>query len=330
MHHNLPLELVTEIVHCILTIPEPKETIGQNIKPPWDLIRSFTLSCREFRLIGLALWFRQLYIVSAEDLKTSDSYFPVLKTSWCRHIHCVQEKDRKATHWDLAGFTRLSSLRIDWLCIGVSDIGDGGQPLLKNLESQVKHLDIRGVRHPSPMLLMALVSPFRDLVTLKLDFLRIWCGLCHTCILVRLPSPSPAIISYSNGLGLPYHYSRVLFPLQSLKEVFIRLPDFGPGLPITGLSDKVNDNLWSGECDRCMSLMYEDESFRTVWVARKNGIQPGDLDKWSPYLIPPRLEKVEWKFWRVGNGKEMPFSFEEVDSDEEEDDESEVAEDDEQ
>lgn len=106
------------------------------------------------------------------------------------------------------------------------------------------------------------------------------------------------------------------------------MPDFGPGLPTAGLSDKANDNLWSGECDRCISLMYEDVTFRTLWVARKKGIQPASLDKWSPYLIPPRLEKVEWNFWKIGHGNDMPFSLEEVDSDEEEEESEDVEEND--
>lgn len=88
MLYYIPPELINEIAHHILdnapSRHEHPEALGHNLKPPWNFIQSFTLTCREFRLIGLALWFRQLYIASSEDLKAIELHFPVLKSSWCR------------------------------------------------------------------------------------------------------------------------------------------------------------------------------------------------------------------------------------------------------
>lgn len=57
------------------------------------------------------------------------------------------------------------------------------------------------------------------------------------------------------------------------------------GKSILGSEDGQNQNLWSGECDRCMEVMYEDETFRREWVLKKN-----------VSVKPPRLGKVEWCF----------------------------------
>lgn len=51
-----------------------------------------------------------------------------------------------------------------------------------------------------------------------------------------------------------------------------------------------NDNMWCGECDHCMSLMYADEAFRSEWVEKKK----------SPHPTPPSLRRVEWYFTYLG------------------------------
>ncbi|KDR70233.1 hypothetical protein GALMADRAFT_255116 [Galerina marginata CBS 339.88] len=320
MFPQLPLELVHEIVHHILDSAPPRcdsqDLLGVTSKPSWVLIEPFTQSSRAFRLLCLESWFRRLYLRSALDILTIDQYFPALKSTWCRHFHCVQTKDPYKTifAWDLSGFQQLSSLRVDWLS-RKSTFRDDFTPFL-NVESRILEVDIRGVKYPSPMVLKSLTCAFVHLVTLKLDFPRIWCGLCHTCILVRFPSPPPTSLKYEGGLGLPVHYSRALFSLNEIEEVIIRLPDFGFGLPSPGLSAHSNDNLWVGECDRCMSLMYDDEEFRKRWIARKRGLDSAGVRRDN--TTPPRLKKVQWNFWQFDTrGDGTRLSRHETNSDEE-------------
>ncbi|KAF8960656.1 hypothetical protein BDZ97DRAFT_1832964 [Flammula alnicola] len=263
----IPPELVNEIVHHILdsTPSRSGNTLaGENSKPKWDLIEAFTLSSRTFRLLALAAWFRCLYL---------------------KHLHCVQSHDSINVIWDLSGFKRLSTIRIDWLYRQLTrraySMQDPAIIPFTNVDSLIRELDIRGVRYPSPMTLIALTSPFVHLVTLKLESLRIWCGLCHTCTLVRFPFPAPTGFLYEGGLGLPVHYARA----------DLTLPDIGSGLPSPGLSAESNENMWTGECDRCMSLMYEDVAFRK-------------RPRWrSVYVKPLGLKKVQWTFWKY-----MPLS----------------------
>lgn len=270
-------------------------------------------------------FFNNSYIICIEN----DNIF--------RHLHCVQSRDRTSSLlWDLAGFKRLTSLRIDWLSTGKVSL-----PFL-NVESKIKELDIRGLRDPSPILINILTFPFIDLVTLRLDCMKIWCSLCNTSNLVRFPSPnpegSPTKFVYEDGLGLPvsrssflcrghcsknqqYIYARFFLHLQNLEEVFIRLPDVGPRYFTPGLSAKANDNLWTGECDQCMDWLYPDEEFRRKWVNKKKGILPSSDSKKEEHLLyqrPPRLRKVHWSFWKLYPfTNDGPFTQDDIDSDEE-------------
>ncbi|KAF8908171.1 hypothetical protein CPB84DRAFT_1674454 [Gymnopilus junonius] len=301
---SLPLELVNEIVHYILDSAPPRSgdsaEEGQNLKPDWNLIRSFTLTSHAFRHLGLASWFRQLYLPSASDLEAIDTYFPLIKSQWCRHLHCVQPSG-KIIIWDLSGFQRLFSLRLDWLKKSRVDYDETGDviPFIKADESPIRDLEIRGVRYLSPMMLNALTCPFAHVMTLKLHVEKIWCGLCHTVNSIRFPTPAPKSFEYKGGLGLPIHYARVLYSLGSLEKVYIRILDRKHGVQTPGLSADSNDNFWVGECDRCMLLMYDDEKFLKAWVARKRGSKIDGIDEKVIYKAPPRLQLVQWDFYHL-------------------------------
>ncbi|KAG6876389.1 hypothetical protein C0993_003479 [Termitomyces sp. T159_Od127] len=98
---------------------------------------------------------------------------------------------------------------------------------------------------------------------------------------------------------LELHYARVLRDLQHLHTVSITIADFGGGKFFLGDSPERNPYLWAGECDSCMEIMYEDECFRDLWVAKKKDT------KMNRYLAPPTLNVVEWKFWRAEASEEV-------------------------
>lgn len=99
------------------------------------------------------------------------------------------------------------SIRIDWLHLHFtpfdSVLGDAEFMPFVNVECPVKTVEIRGLRYPSPMILKAFTAPFLHMTALELECLRIWCGLCHTCTLVRFSFPRPTGFLYEGGLGLP-------------------------------------------------------------------------------------------------------------------------------
>ncbi|KAG6890053.1 hypothetical protein C0995_012511 [Termitomyces sp. Mi166 len=112
-------------------------------------------------------------------------------------------------------------------------------------------------------------------------------------------SPGPEKIVYTGGGGLPLHYARVLRELQYIHTISITVADFGGGKTMLRNNPEHNPYLWAGECDSCMEIMYEDESFRDKWVAKKK-----DLTM-SGYAAPPALNKVEWNFWRAEASEEI-------------------------
>jgi hypothetical protein len=124
-----------------------------------------------------------------------------------RRLHCVQRDGTTIRAWNLAGFKRLMSIRIDWLHLHFtpfdSVLGDAEFMPFVNVECPVKAVEIRGLRYPSPMIVKAFTAPFLHMTTLELECLRIWCGLCHTCTLVRFSFPRPTGFLYEGGLGLP-------------------------------------------------------------------------------------------------------------------------------
>ena len=48
---------------------------------------------------------------------------------------------------------------------------------------------------------------------------------------------------------------------------------------------KNNDNLWTGECDACMDIMFTMDDFRNEWIEQKKSLQR-----------PPALKTVKWQF----------------------------------
>ena len=78
--------------------------------------------------------------------------------------------------------------------------------------------------------------------------------------------------------------------------MIITLPDIGLGLPSPGFPIDSEENLWTGECDRCMNQVYGIAGFMQEWMSRKRGIE-NDMNKRSIYTKPPSLKRVLWKFW---------------------------------
>ena len=74
----------------------------------------------------------------------------------------------------------------------------------------------------------------------------------------------------------------------------------------------VNPNLWSGECDRCMLMKYDDDAFREKWVARKRrvGLACGgiDNDDGQKDVRPPKLRRVEYRFSTLDDGEDSEDS----------------------
>lgn len=103
------------------------------------------------------------------------------------------------------------------------------------------------------------------------------------------------------------HYARVFLTLQYLHTVFITIADFGSGKTTLSGEEGKNPDTWSGECDRCMSLLYEDTNFRDRWVARKRGISLEGSEKETVYTRPPALKRVEWRFWVALDEEEVDF-----------------------
>ncbi len=102
------------------------------------------------------------------------------------------------------------------------------------------------------------------------------------------------------------HYATYMRSLSSLEEVILMI-SYGLG-GNSSLSES-NDNLWTGECDACMDMMYAEEDFRQDWVEKKTRI-----------VRPPSLKSVKWRFRHKDVGDVTHL----VDMDE--DDEVEVAE----
>ncbi|KAF7377567.1 hypothetical protein MSAN_00179000 [Mycena sanguinolenta] len=79
-------------------------------------------------------------------------------------------------------------------------------------------------------------------------------------------------------------------------------------------------HLRSGECDRCVGIMYEDE-----WIPRERGTLIPDfrgvdsVDR--PYLKPPALETVEWTFWHDEVDENDEHKYEEEEDEEQDGDE---------
>ncbi|KAI0916254.1 hypothetical protein AcW1_009919 [Taiwanofungus camphoratus] len=151
----------------------------------------------------------------------------------------------------------------------------------------LQELEMHDHPWPSPMVMQSIAETFPELRVLKLSQNAIWCGLCNTCNVASFNVPPPSPLVYTSGKGLPSHYHQFLAPLVHLQTVHLIVGfDTDGG---TSIHD-ANDNMWCGECDHCMSLMYADEAFRSEWVEKKK----------SPHPTPPSLRRVEWYFTYLG------------------------------
>ncbi|KAJ7040654.1 hypothetical protein C8F04DRAFT_1253585 [Mycena alexandri] len=289
----LPLELIREIISHVLLAPPAtvSEEPYTNSKPQFSLISSLSLASRTYRTLALEAWFQILFTESSADPEFIQNELPEIR-EWTRKIHFSSPSLFSSTAWNFGGFRRLQVIRIDCPVFHYD--------YRFNVPSTVTELDVRGVTWPSPFVLQTITILLPLLVTLRLSHRKIWCGLCHTCCLVKFAGTVPAKLVYTGGLGLPIHYARALSCMPRLRTVSITLP-YSPGAHITLDAKDPMHELWSGECDRCVGIMYEDQAFREIWTARKKG-EPlsgssGDSAE-RLYIKPPALETVEWCFWR--------------------------------
>ncbi|KAG5635492.1 hypothetical protein H0H81_011047 [Sphagnurus paluster] len=304
---HIPLELVQIIIeYSLYSKNASNHELAVSIKPDWKAIQPLTLASKTYRALALEAWFQTLFINSPNDLENLRELFPGIARS-IRVLHCVQNDARYISMWDLTGLNHLSKIRLDWLSRRMMPHYRSKDPAdrlpFTHIPSFVTELDIRGLPWPSPMVFHNIESILPNLKILRLRQQRIWCGLCHTCSVARFKEPGPERIIYEGGGGLPIHYARALRSLQHLRTVSITIADFGSGKMTVGQGDEHNRYLWSGECDRCMEIMYDDDDFRDRYVARKKGVANGDIG--HAYVPPPGLNRVEWHFWRAEGSEEV-------------------------
>ena len=75
----------------------------------------------------------------------------------------------------------------------------------------------------------------------------------------------------------------------------------------------MSSNLWSGECDSCIGLLW------VIDQVSQNELRAKKTESWEssdPSVKPQSLEKVEWRFWRFSRDDES------IESDEDEDNSS--------
>ncbi|KAG5722950.1 hypothetical protein E4T56_gene5103 [Termitomyces sp. T112] len=298
----LPLELLHEIILVSLSSsPTAPEETGVSIKQNWASLEPLTLASKVYRKQALNAWFRTLYAKTPSDV----FHFGLIFPDFCgitREFHGVQLNTRKSSVWDLGRLKQLKKIRLDWLSPYMTPhYGSNMSDRLPftHAPPTVKELDIRGIPWPSPIVFLNIHTIFPNLNILCLRQQRIWCGLCHTCCVPRFSSPGPEKIVYTDGGGLPLHYSRVLRDLQHLHTIYITIADFGGGKTMLRDSPDHNPYRWAGECDSCMEIMYEDKVFRDMWVAKKMDITM------NGYGAPPVLNKVEWNFWKAEASEEI-------------------------
>ncbi|KAJ7678066.1 hypothetical protein DFH06DRAFT_1422556 [Mycena polygramma] len=312
----VPVELVREIIAYILVFPPTSlsDTPGTNLKPKWSLISSFSVASKTYRTLALEAWFRALFTKAPADLVFLQDQLQEAQ-SWIQEMHCVSTDLPLSDIWDLAGFRRLQVLRLDCPSISYRKLP------FSNIPASVTELELRGMTWPSPFVFQTVAAMFPQLRTLRVAQHRIWCGLCHTCSTIKFADPVPPKVVYKKGLGLPIHYARALSALQDLHTVSIAVP-YSSGNHIRLNPDDPDEDLWAGECDRCVGIMYEDTNFRERWIARKKGVAlpgAGSSDSERLYIKPPALETVEWTFWNKEIGDEDEDEEEHGDEDEDED-----------
>ena len=170
----------------------------------------------------------------------------------------------------------------------------------QHIASRIQELEIYDASWPSPLTIHLIADAFSGLRTLRLSQDLIWCGLCNICCFSTFQDHPPKEVIYDKSVGLPVcfttvivfrcltaftlqgHYATYMRSLVNLEEVILTI-SYGLGGSLS-LSEG-NGNLWTGECDACMDMMYAVEDFRQDWVEKK-----------AQTLRPPSLKSVKWRF----------------------------------
>ncbi|KAJ7472377.1 hypothetical protein B0H11DRAFT_2237041 [Mycena galericulata] len=314
MTSTLPIELIREIIaHVLLAPPYASSSPPLLAKPAWSLISALSLASRTYRALALEAWFRVLHTRAPADLLFLRTDLREVQRSWTRELHCVPVAGWLPHSFDLAGFRRLHTLRLDFSLV------ESNLFPFRNIPPGIVELDLLNMSWPSPYAVLAIADAFPGLTTLRLSLRRVWCGLCHTCSRVKFVEPVPPKVVYTAGLGLPIHYSRALSPMEHLRTVSITLP-YSVGTNVKLKPKDPEDDLWSGECDRCVGVMYNDTEFRERWTARKKGIVVRNWEGKDEYVYmkPPALETVEWIFWKSQTEEDSEVEEEDEDNTDEE------------
>ncbi|KAI0371931.1 hypothetical protein BV20DRAFT_964590 [Pilatotrama ljubarskyi] len=280
---QLPVELLGEVVHHYARMLPPRDPDKprQSYKPNWTDYESLTLASKVLRQLALEAWFEVYYAQSPDDLLNVWSEF----STWTKELHCVEldtDLQARPVQWSLRAFHRLRKLRVDF------DPTKSNAMLLmrfdhpRNIASQLQELEVHDVWWPSPMVLRLISQAFPGLRVLKLSQDLVWCNLCNICRFATFKDHPPAEIVYEKVVGLPKHYAMYLMPLTRLQSVQITI-SYGLG-GLTSLS-QTNDDLWAGECDACMDMMFASEGFKAEWIERKKAMER-----------PTSLQIVRWRF----------------------------------
>ncbi|KAI0635130.1 hypothetical protein C8Q77DRAFT_1277865 [Trametes polyzona] len=305
---RLPTELLREIVHFYahsLPLREPQEP-RQSCKPRWDDFRALTLASKTLRQLALEAWFEVYYARSPDDLL---NVWPEL-SSWTREMHCVEldnDLQTKPVQWNYQAFRRLRKLRVDF-----SPVQPNTMLLMRfdhprNIASQLQELELNDLSWPSPMTMRLISEAFPSLRVLKLTQDLIWCSLCNICRFATFKDHPPPEMVYEKVVGLPKYYAVYLMPLTQLHTVELTVSYGLEGQ--TSLSK--NNNMWTGECDACMDMMFTSwDGFREEWVEQKKSLER-----------PPALKRVVWHF-RYKQAPDLIAPLEEVEGNESPSDES--------
>ena len=220
-----------------------------------------------------------------------------------RELHCVElgtDLQVLPVHWNLRAFHRLRKLRIDFDPMMSNTMLLMRFDYPKHIASGIQELEIYDTSWPSPLTIRLIVDAFSGLRTLKLCQDLIWCSLCNICCFSTFRDHPPEEIIYDKIVGLPVsasvavmsrgltmliskgHYATYMRSLTNLEEVVLTI-SYGLGGHL--LLSEDNANLWTGECDACMDMMYAEEDFRKDWVEKK-----------TQTLRPPSLRFVKWRF----------------------------------
>ncbi|KAI3614297.1 hypothetical protein WG66_000128 [Moniliophthora roreri] len=294
MSPALPIELLREIVqHALYSHTGGLEDgICSRNKPSWNRISSLVSSSKLLRALALEQWFWRLRVHTPEDLLDENLVFSEIKLSWTRELHCTLSDQLQAPPgpWVIEEFKRLNKLRIDWTDPMPAD--QSFHTTSFQIIPMITELDVRGMEWPSPKVMASIATTFPNLEVLRLQQDTVWCGLCHLCCVPGFKEPGgPTSIIYEGGIGLPVHYAQALSPLAQLRDIILTVGNNGYG--DTELDNNKNENIWSGECDECMTTMYSDLTFRGEWVSRKKKVLE------VPGKRPPSLKLVEWRFYTV-------------------------------